>query len=159
MTDTATLVAHLRPQPDPAAVRTVVCYTRTANPGSSGQRLLARQRASLEAEVTFRGWTVAAWVEDLHQSGTTLQRPGLQQALALLAAHQADALLAADLTRLAVAPQVAEQLAALADRDGWQLVTLDTLDRGTHLGGRAGDGAPAGREAAAATPQDPTPAG
>ncbi len=159
MADTTTLHAHLRPQPDPAAVRTVVCYTRTANPGSSGQRLLARQRASLEAEVTFRGWTVAAWVEDLHQSGTTLQRPGLQQALKLLAAGQADALLACDMTRLAVDLEVASQLAALADRDGWQLVTLDTLDRKTRPGGRAADGAPAGSGARAATPHDPTPAG
>ncbi len=129
MTDPATLHAHPRPQPDPAAVRTVVCYTRTANAGKSGQRLLGRQRAGLEAEVVFRGWTVAAWVGDLHQSGTTLRRPGLQQALALLAAGQAGALLAADMTRLAVDPAVASQLAALADRGGWQLVTLVTLDR------------------------------
>ncbi len=159
MADPAALHAHLRPQPDPAAVRTVVVYTRTANSGKSGQRLLGRQRARLEAEVVFRGWTVAAWVEDLHQSGTTLRRPGLQQALKLLAAGQADALLAADMTRLAVDPAVAGQLAALAARGGWQLVTLDTLDRATHSGGRTANGAPAGRGAAAATPQGPTPAG
>ena len=159
MTDTAALRAHLRPQPDPAAVRTVVCYTRTANAGTSGQRLLGRQRARLEAEVVFRGWTVAAWVEELHQSGTTLARPGLQQALALLAAGQADALLAADTTRLAVDPAVAGQLAALAERQGWQLLTLDTLDRATRPEGRAAGGAPAGSGAAAATPQGPTPAG
>src|SRR6266536_5553239 len=141
MPDTATLAAHLRPQPDPAAVRTVVGYTRTANPGKSGLRLLGRQRARLEAERIFRGWTVAAWVEDLHQSGTLFQRPGLQQALALLAAGQADALLATDVTRLAVDLEVASRLAALAERQGWQLVTLD---RGGHLAHPAA-GAPAGR--------------
>jgi len=159
MADTATLHAHLRPQPDPAAVRTVVVYTRTANPGKSGLRLLGRQRAGLEAEVVFRGWAVAAWVEDPHQSGTILARPGLRQALTLLAAGQADALLAADTTRLAVDLEVASQLAALADRHGWQLVTLDTLDRATHPAGRTAGGAPAGSRAAAATPQGPTPAG
>src|SRR6266536_3679714 len=149
MPDTATLAAHLRPQPDPAAVRTVVGYTRTANPGKSGLRLLGRQRARLEAERIFRGWTVAAWVEDLHQSGTIFQRPGLQQALALLAAGQADALLAADVTRLAVDLEVASRLAALAERQGRQLVTLDTLDRGSHLTHPAASGAPVGRGAAA----------
>ncbi len=159
MADPVTLHAHLRPQPDLAAVRTVVCYTRTANPGKSGQRLLRRQRAGLEAELTFRGWTVAAWVEDLHQSGTTMARPGLQQALKLLAAHQADALVACDLTRLAVDLEVASRLTALADRQGWQLVTLDTLDRGTRPARLAADATTAGSGAAAATPQGPTPAG
>jgi Resolvase, N terminal domain len=64
------------PEPnDPAAVRTVVCYLRTANPGSAGMRLLGRQRARLQAACAAHGWTVVAWAEDLHQSGTTLNRP------------------------------------------------------------------------------------
>ena len=64
-------------------VRAVVCYLRTANPGTVGQRHLQRQRARLQAACADQGWTVAAWVEDLHQSGATLTRPGLHRALAL----------------------------------------------------------------------------
>jgi DNA invertase Pin-like site-specific DNA recombinase len=108
-------------------VRTVVCYLRTANPGTAGQRLLDRQRAKLQREAATRGWTVAAWIEDLHQSGATLQRPGLREALALLADHQGDALLATDPARLAVTAEVADRLAAIAGRQGWRLLTVEAL--------------------------------
>jgi DNA invertase Pin-like site-specific DNA recombinase len=116
-------------QADQAAgvVHRVVCYLRTANAGSAGQRLLDRQRAKLDHHVAAHGWTVAAWVEDLHQSGATLHRPGLREALALLADHQADALLAVDHARLAITPHAAGQLAALADRRGWRVLTLHTI--------------------------------
>jgi hypothetical protein len=72
-------------QAAPPGVRAVICSTRTANPGAVGQRHLQRQRAKLQAETAVHGWT--AWIEDLHQSGTTLDRPGLQHALVLLAGH------------------------------------------------------------------------
>ena len=108
-------------------VRTVVCYVRTANAGTAAQRLLGRQRVKLERVAAAYGWTVLEWVEDLHQSGATLARPGLRQALALLAAHQADALLATDMTRLAVTPEVADELAALANRQSWRLLTIEPL--------------------------------
>lgn len=106
------------------SVRTVVCYTRTANTGTGGLHLLERQRAKLHATVTVHSWTVLTWVEDLHQSGTTLARPGLQHVLALLADHQADALLATDMSRLAVDSKVTAELGALADRHGWQILTV-----------------------------------
>lgn len=110
----------------PRLVRTVVCYLRTANAGTGGRRLLDRQRAKLNRYVATHGWTVAAWIEDLHQSGATLHRPGLREALALLADHQADALLATDPDRLAVTPEAADQLTAVADRHGWRLLTVQT---------------------------------
>ncbi|SRR6266540_1811629 len=110
-----------------ASVCTVVCYLRTANAGTAGQRLLSRQRAKLEREAAGHGWRVVAWIEDLYQSGATMARPGLRQALALLADHQAHALLVTDLTRLAVDAQVTDQLAAVADRQGWRLLTIETV--------------------------------
>ncbi len=113
----------------PVGVRAVVCYTRTANPGTVGQRHLQRQRAKLEAAIAVHGWTVVAWVEDLHQSGATLERTGLQEALALLADHQADALLATDTAPLAIDGEVSSQLAALADQQGWQLLTVTLIAR------------------------------
>ncbi len=106
------------------AVRTVVCYLRTANPGAVRQRHLQRQRARLQAASVAHDWTVVAWIEDLHQSGTTLDRSGLQHALALLADHRADALFATDATHLAVDAAATNQLAALAGQQGWQLLTV-----------------------------------
>ncbi len=117
----------------PTAVRTVVCYARTANPAAVGQRHLQRQRAKLQATCAVRGWTILEWIEDLHQSGATLDRPGLRRALALLAGHRADALLATDATPLAVGADVASQLAALADRQGWRLQTVIPTPTSTAL--------------------------
>ncbi len=113
------------PEDAATSVRTVVCYLRTANAGTAAQRLLARQRTRLEREAAAHGWTVLEWVEDLRQSGATLARPGLHQALALLADRQADALLTVDLARLAVTTEVADKLAVVADRQGWRLLTVD----------------------------------
>lgn len=118
-------------QSAPAAVRTVVCYARTANPGAVGQRHLQRQRVKLQAACVAQGWTVVAWIEDLHQSGATLNRPGLHRALALLADHQADALLATNATPLAVDAAVTSQLVALAAQQGWQLLTVTPIPTST----------------------------
>ena len=115
----------------PAAVRAVVCYARTANPGTVGQGHLQRQRAKLQAATAVHGWAVLEWIEDLYQSGSTLERPGLHRALALLADHQADALLATNITHLAVDAAVVSQLAALASRQGWQLLTVTPIRTST----------------------------
>ena len=123
-TTTAGAATTQGPPSAPAAVQAVVCYARTANPGTVGQRHLQRQRAKLHAARAAHGWAVLAWIEDLHQSGATLDRPGLRHALALLADHQADALLATETTPLAVDAAVTSQLVALAGRQGWQLLTL-----------------------------------
>ncbi len=115
----------------PPIVRVVVCYARTANPSAVGRRHLQRQRARLHAACTARGWRVLAWIEDLHQSSATLDRPGPHRALALLAGHQADALLATDATPLAVDAALTSQLVALAARQGWQLLTVTPTPRST----------------------------
>ena len=97
----------------PADVRTVICYARTANPGTVGQRHLQRQRVKLHAEVAAQGLTVLEWIEDLHQSGTTtLDRPGLRHALALLADQQGWQLLTVTL----IARSAAAPAATLVDR-------------------------------------------
>src|SRR6266536_6586755 len=125
----------------PPIVRVVVCYARTANPSAVGRRHLQRQRARLHAACTNRGWRVLAWIEDLHQSGATLTRPGLHRALALLAGHHADALLATDTTAsMAIDAAVTHQLIELVDRQGWQLLTRHP-HRDVHRGpGRHGGG-------------------
>ncbi len=121
-----------------AAPRTVIAYTRVADP--DGQRSIQAQRAELDAEIAFHGWTVAAWIDDPGQPGTTLERPGLTRALALLAHHQADALMACDVTRLARSTAVTRQLAAHDAAYGWQLVIVQD-DRQPPLRGRPAPGA------------------
>jgi DNA invertase Pin-like site-specific DNA recombinase len=108
--------------PNTPSVRTVIAYTRVAD--RTRQASIQAQRADLGAEIAFHGWTVAEWIDDLGQPGTTLERPGLTRALNLLAHHQADALVACEPTRLARLAAVTRQLAAHAAAYGWQLVIV-----------------------------------
>lgn len=96
------------------------CYLRTANAGTPGQRLL---RAASAPGWSARPCTAGPWPGG-SRTYTTLAHPGLRGALALLADHQADALLATNATHLAVDAAVTSQLAALAAQQGWQLLTV-----------------------------------
>jgi DNA invertase Pin-like site-specific DNA recombinase len=111
----------------PARVRTIIAYTRARHDTSEGQRWVQRQRTAIQAEVDFQGWTVAAWTCDLGQPGTTLHRPGLRQALAMLSEGRADALVAYDDNRLSRLQSHQRQLARLAKRQGWQVLTVQAL--------------------------------
>jgi DNA invertase Pin-like site-specific DNA recombinase len=106
------------PDREPNAVRTVISYARVADP--RGQGSIQAQRKDLDVEATFDGWRVAERIDDLGQPGTTLERPGLAQALEQLAQHKADALMVCELTRLSRSAAVTRLLAA----HGWQLVVV-----------------------------------
>jgi DNA invertase Pin-like site-specific DNA recombinase len=110
-----------------ARVRTIIAYTRSGRNTTQGQRRVQRQRTAIQAEADFQGWTIAAWTCDLGQPGTTLDRPGLRQALAVLSEHRADALVAYDPARLSRLPSQQRQLARLAERQGWQVLTVEAL--------------------------------
>src|SRR4029077_1991467 len=58
------------------------------------------QRQRVNAFVKARGHRLIDWVEDLDESGGTLDRPGLQRVLERLDAGEADALAVAYLSRL-----------------------------------------------------------
>jgi site-specific DNA recombinase len=118
--------AHPLPSDLPSDVNTVVAYLRTANGGRAAQQILDRQRAALNQAIGRYGWTVAAWVQDIHQSGLTLNRPGLQQALTLLASGYVDALLCWNLDRLIRGPHEIKVLAAHMDQLGWDLITVES---------------------------------
>ncbi len=111
----------------PARVRTVVAYLRSGTANGEGLRRLQRQRSAIQAEADFQGWTVVAWTTDPGQRGDTLDRPGLRQALALLAGGKADALVASEEGRIASAGSDRRQLARLAGRQGWQVLTVEAL--------------------------------
>jgi DNA invertase Pin-like site-specific DNA recombinase len=84
---------------------------------------LDAQRAELTAEAVRRGWDLEI-VADEGVSGKNLHRPGMQEALRRLDAHEADQLLAVRLDR--VSRSVAD-FAGLLDRSakhGWGLVML-----------------------------------
>jgi DNA invertase Pin-like site-specific DNA recombinase len=113
----------------------IVAYTRvsTDEQGVSGLGLAA-QRTALEAEIARRGVPVD-WVEDAGFSAKSLGRPGIQQALDLLAAGKADTLLVAKLDR---ATRSVGDLVALLEksrREGWAFVALDVaMDSSTPAG-------------------------
>jgi DNA invertase Pin-like site-specific DNA recombinase len=115
------------PTATPPRVRTIIAYTRSGASTSEGQRRLQRQRTAIQAEADFQGWTVVAWTCDLGQPGDTLNRRGLKQALALLAQGKADALVAYEEGRLARAVADRRQLERVAQRQGWQLLTIQAL--------------------------------
>lgn len=126
MHTTTTSTTSTTPVP-PTSVRTVIAYTRAGDDTGQRQRRVQRQRTAIQAEVDFQGWTVTAWICDLGQPGTTLDRPGLRQALAMLSEHQADALLVSDQARLTRLRSHQRQLARLAERQGWQALTVEAL--------------------------------
>jgi DNA invertase Pin-like site-specific DNA recombinase len=101
----------------PPRVRTVIAYTRSGADTIQGQHWVQRQRTAIQGEADFQGRTVVAWTCDLGQPGDTLDRPSLKRALALLAEHRADALMAYEEGRLARQGSHRRQLLArVADR-------------------------------------------
>jgi DNA invertase Pin-like site-specific DNA recombinase len=111
----------------PTRVRTIIVYTRARHDTNQGQRWVQRQRTAIQAEADFQGWTVAAWLCDLGQRGTTLDRPALRQALVMLSEGRADALVAYDDNHLTRLGSHQRQLARVAQRQGWRLLTIQAL--------------------------------
>lgn len=102
-----------------------IAYRRvsTDEQATSGLGLEA-QEAILTAELQRRGWE-ARWLSDEGVSAGTLRRPALVEALELLAAGDADALVVAKLDRLTRSLSDLAGLLNLAERQGWALVVLD----------------------------------
>lgn len=108
-----------------AALR-VLGYVRvsTDEQADSGAGLAA-QRAAIEAEAARRGWTIE-FLEDAGRSAKDLRRPGIESALARLAAGEADALCVSKLDRLSRSTLDFARLIEQAQREGWALVALDS---------------------------------
>jgi DNA invertase Pin-like site-specific DNA recombinase len=111
----------------PAKPVRVVSYLRvsTTEQADSGLGVDA-QRIAVSAEVSRRGWAEVAEKADLGASGKGMTgRAGLQEALAMLASGEADALVVAKLDRLSRSLLDFANLMALARRQGWNLIALD----------------------------------
>jgi DNA invertase Pin-like site-specific DNA recombinase len=103
-----------------------VAYTRvsTTEQADSGAGLGA-QRAAIDAAAQARGWSIVARFEDGGISGSSLNRPGLTEALATLESGRASALVVAKLDRLSRSLMDFSALMERARRKGWALVALD----------------------------------
>ncbi len=121
-----------------AVAECVVGYLRvsTDEQAASGAGLEA-QRATIAAAAVARGWTVAAWCLDEGVSGSVApeDRPAFREALGLLGACEAGALVAAKVDRLARDLHDLTGLLRRADREGWAVVALDLgVDTSTPVG-------------------------
>lgn len=103
----------------------VIGYLRvsTREQADSGLGLDA-QRTAITVEAARRGWTVR-WIEDRGESGKSLKRAGLQEALTGLKQGRAEALVVAKLDRLSRSVQDFAGLLATARRQKWGVVALD----------------------------------
>lgn len=121
------------PTPSPTQV---IGYVRvsTTEQADSGAGLAA-QRAAIESECARKGWTLAAVFTDAGVSAKTLDRPALAEALALLAAGGAAALVVAKVDRLSRSVLDFSTLLARAESQRWAVVALDLgLDMSTPTG-------------------------
>lgn len=115
----------------------VLAYLRvsTEEQAESGAGLEA-QRAALMQEAERRGWADRVqWVTDAGYSASTLDRPGIRQALDALAHGRASVLMAAKVDRLSRSIGDFDALTKDSEREGWALVALDLgLDTTTATG-------------------------
>ena len=86
---------------------------------------LDAQREAITAEAERRGWDLIATVEDRGYSAKNLKRPGIQTALAELKGGEANALVTAKVDRLSRSTLDFASLIERAQREGWEIVTLD----------------------------------
>lgn len=102
-----------------------IAYSRVSTERQASSQLgLEAQRAILEADIERRGWE-PVWLSDEGASARTIHRPALTEALRMLAAGEAGALVVAKLDRLTRSLADSAGLLERAKREGWTLVVLD----------------------------------
>jgi DNA invertase Pin-like site-specific DNA recombinase len=104
----------------------VLGYVRvsTEEQSRSGAGLEAQRRAII-AECERRGWHLVEVIEDAGFSAKDLKRPGVQEALRVLKAREASALVVAKLDRLSRSMIDFTRVMAKAQKENWALVALD----------------------------------
>jgi DNA invertase Pin-like site-specific DNA recombinase len=114
----------------------VIGYVRvsTDEQMNSGAGLEAQRRAII-AECERRGWQLVEVLEDAGYSAKDMKRPGVQEALRVLKAGDASALVVAKLDRLSGSMIDFTVLMAKAQKQSWALVALDcAVDTSTPTG-------------------------
>jgi DNA invertase Pin-like site-specific DNA recombinase len=104
----------------------VLGYVRVStSEQADGGAGLAAQRGAILAECKRRGWHLVEVIEDAGYSAKDMRRPGVQEALRVLAARDASALVVAKLDRLSRSMIDFTALMGRAQKQGWALVALD----------------------------------
>ena len=105
----------------------LVGYRRVSTAGQAASGLgMDGQRRSIEDAASLQGFVVEGWYEDNGRSGARADnRPGLQAALAEIAAGRAGGLVVSKIDRLGRSSADVMGLVERAQREGWRLVALD----------------------------------
>lgn len=134
----------------PAAVRAVgyrkikflvpathmVAYERvsTAEQAVEGAGLAA-QHTAIQHEANYKGLTIVRTCQDPGVSGKDMNRPGLTEALGLIAAGEAHGIIVSKLDRLSRSLLDFSSLMEQARKEGWNIIALDLgLDLSTPTG-------------------------
>lgn len=113
------------PSPGSAHPRTAILYVRVdADDGAAAD--VGRQLDQLRALATARRWAALESVDNGYP-GTTLRRPGLDDALARLSQGQAQILAVASLDRLTRSMPDLLHMLTQVKRHRWTLISLDPL--------------------------------
>jgi DNA invertase Pin-like site-specific DNA recombinase len=106
--------------------RGVLGYVRVSSDeqASSGAGLEAQRRTIL-AECERRGWQLVSVIEDAGYSAKDMRRPGVQEALQVLKAGRADALVVARLDRLSRSMLDFSRVMHVAQKQHSALIALD----------------------------------
>ena len=118
-------------------MRLVGCVRVSRVGGREGASFISPdvQRDQIAVYARAHGHEIVSWQEDLDQPGSTLNRPGLQAALAKVDAGEADGIIAAKLDRITRSIADLGKLLNRAAAGGWNLVAVDVgLDLGTPNG-------------------------
>lgn len=118
-------------------MRLIGCVRVSRVGGRAGESFISPkvQRDQAEAYARAHGHTIVAWQEDLDQPGSTLNRPGLQAALAAVESGEADGIIAAKLDRVTRSIADLGKLLERAKAGRWNLVAVDVgLDMATPNG-------------------------
>lgn len=113
-------------------------YVRVSRVGGrSGDSFISPdvQRRQIQDWADRHGVTIAAWHEDLDQSGGTLNRPGFQAALARIEAGETDGLIVPRLDRFGRSvPRIYEALERIQAADGQLISVAEDFDLSTAAG-------------------------
>ena len=110
----------------------VIAYTRVSTSEQTTSGLgLRSQRSALKAEADRRGWEDVRYLTDDGASAKSLNRLGIQEALALLKSGEADVLAVSKLDRLSRSLLDFASLMEQSQKQGWSLVALDLVDTTT----------------------------
>jgi DNA invertase Pin-like site-specific DNA recombinase len=116
----------------------LVGYVRVSRVGGRDPELetsAPEQRKRIKSYANAQGHSIARWIEDLDQPGSKYERPGLQEALALVESRKADGLIVGSLDRFARSvPDAALALRRLETVGGTLISVKDALDTSTPVG-------------------------